>query len=309
MNLNYYFCSQNHEYNPLALFLTLFVMTRNDTTSFQLTGLREQSTFGQFTSMDSIGVQQESLSEDAFATLPNFIITQPVNSFKPIDRPKPPAVSQWENIIILFAFGLIVGARQLFPRKFSQSILSATANNHLNQMLREWIPVKHILGFVYFLLYVLMFSLLIFHITLMVEPAPGDYYFGPVFYWTICLVVAAVIGMKTALILLLAKLFKTKKQSLNYLSNQFSLLLVGGIYYLALSLALVYGEGGPGLEVSILLMVIFMIYRLIRSFFSALTERTYGLLYLFLYLCALEIMPLLLLAKTIYNFGEGMLKV
>lgn len=284
-------------------------MTRNDTTSFQLTGLREHSTFSQFTSMDSIGFQQESLSQPAHAPISHFIISQPAASIEPIDRPVPQSASQWESIIILFAFGLIVAARQLFPRKFSQSLLSATANNHLNQMLREWIPPKHILGIVYFLLYVLMFSLLIFHVSMTIQPAWSDRYSGQGFYWMICLVVAAVIGFKSAAILLLAKLFKTKKQSLNYLSNQFSFLLVGGIYYLVLSLALVYGQRDSGLVLIIIFAVIFMIYRVIRSFFSALPERSYGLLYLFLYLCALEIMPLLLLAKTIYSFGEGMLKV
>ncbi len=284
-------------------------MTRSNSTTFHLPGLREQSAFGQFEPMDTIIHQQEILSAADTASISNFITTQPVNAFDPIARPTPPAASQWESIIILFAFGLIVAARQLFPRKFSQSILSATATNHLNQMLREWIPAKHILGMVYYLLYVLMFSLLIFHISLMVEPARGEYYSGQGFYWMICLVVAGVIGLKTVAILLLAKLFKTKKQTLNYLSNQYSFLLVGGIYFLVVSLALVYGQGGIGIEVSFVLVVIFMIYRLIRSFFSALPERTYGLLYLFLYLCALEIMPLLLLAKTIISFGEGMLRV
>lgn len=284
-------------------------MTRSNSTTFNLTGLREQPSSGQLESLDTIGFQQETLSITATAPKSNFITSKPVSIFEPIDRPNPPAASQWESIVILFAFGLIVAARQFFPRKFSQSLLSATATNHLNQMLREWIPTKHILGIVYFLLYVLMFSLLIFHISMLIQPAWNEYSSGQGFYWMICLVVAAVIGMKSVAILLLAKLFKTKKQSLNYLSNQFSFLLVGGIYFLAVSLALVYSQGGIGLEVSILLVVIFMIYRLIRSFFSALPERTYGLLYLFLYLCALEIMPLLLLAKTIYSFGEGMLKV
>jgi hypothetical protein len=284
-------------------------MPRSDTTTFQLTGFREQSPFGQLSPMDSVNYQKEPLSDSAYVPISNFIVTQAIASFEPIERPVPQGASQWENIIILFAFGLIVAARQLFPRKFSQSILSATATNHLNQMLREWTPSSHILGIVYFLLYVMMFSLLIFQITSMFVTEMGAFYSGLGFYWIICLVVAGVIGMKTAVIMLLAKLFKTKKQSLNYLSNQFSFLLVGGIYFLIVSLAFVYGKGGPGLEIGVLLVVIFMIYRLIRSFFSALAERTYGLLYLFLYLCALEIMPLLLLAKTIYNFGEGMLKV
>lgn len=175
-------------------------------------------------------------------------------------------------------------------------------------MLREWIPAKHILGMVYYLLYVLMFSLLIFHISLMVEPARGEYYSGQGFYWMICLVVAGVIGLKTVAILLLAKLFKTKTNA--QLPQQSIFIFIGrrNLFSGRITCPCLrpgrhrhWGKfrfGGYIYDLQIN-----------KEFFSALPERTYGLLYLFLYLCALEIMPLLLLAKTIISFGEGMLRV
>jgi hypothetical protein len=280
-------------------------MNLHDSTLKSFSNAFDKPLFNLYDSLEVIDYEHDTIGGEKSEPISSFVSVHTKSTLNAIERPDTPEASQMETIIILISFGLVVGARQLFPRKFSQGLLSSTASSHLNQMLREWVPIKHFLGFVYFLLYILTFSLFLYHISHIVLSDGLGYGFVARTYWTICLIVATVLVSKTLLIILLAKLFRTKKQSVNYLGNQLSFFLVGGIYFLAISLVLVYGKGFIGLELGVTFVAIFMIYRLIRSFFSALPERPYGLLYLFLYLCALEIMPLLLLAKTIHNFGQG----
>jgi hypothetical protein len=56
---------------------------------------------------------------------------------------------------------------------------------------------------------------------------------------------------------------------------------------------------------SIILVLVLLLFRFYRSFIVGLSNRRFSILYLFLYLCALEIVPFLLLIKLVLLFVSG----
>jgi hypothetical protein len=53
------------------------------------------------------------------------------------------------------------------------------------------------------------------------------------------------------------------------------------------------------------IIFILLIFKIIRSFVSGLIQPPFSILYLFLYLCALEIMPLIVLTKIFFMLSNG----
>lgn len=262
---------------------------------------------------DSIAVESQLLQLDGGSTSlfsGTFVTEMGHMADKRLDlaeRSVNQGLAGWENIVMLTLLLLIVVMRQLIPRKFGQAFLAATANNQLNQMLREWNPAAHFTGFLFISFYIVSFSMLIFQSIKHLPYETGEITGTTGFYFIINVAVSLVVLSKLILVKVLGKLFRTKQASQNYLANQFTFWMLGGVYFTVLLFAFAYGHGWPKPAIVVITVSIFMVYRIIRSFLSSLPERNYSLLYLFLYLCALEIVPLLLLVKTVFKIGGGML--
>jgi MFS family permease len=237
----------------------------------------------------------------------NYIVKFGEQAIVPLERMLHEGSSLWYSLVMFFVFLLLVLARQAWPRKFSQTLLAVSGNNHLNQLLREWSPMKHPLGMLYALSYLMMFSLFIFEIIVYIKPQAPGMYSDVFFFFIILAVVLVVLVFKFVIVSALSVLFRTQLVTQAYLANQLSFMLLGTLIFFPFLMILLYNPGATILGIAFVFVSSLMIYRLIRSFFVSLSERPFGLLYLFLYLCALEIVPLLLLVKAVVLIVSGAL--
>jgi hypothetical protein len=97
-------------------------------------------------------------------------------------------------------------------------------------------------------------------------------------------------------------IFRTGESSRQYQLNTLIFNLIIGIILFPVTILAFYWDATPFLILGLVVSGILMVYRLIRGVMSGLEQRNFNLFYLFLYLCTLEILPLLLLYKAAQQF-------
>ncbi len=245
------------------------------------------------------------LTGTLFQLKDNFVTHFGKSLMEPIERSVQEGSTTWISVILLFTLLLLVISRQIYPRKFSQSLLAVTGNNHVNQLQREWYPAGHPLGLLYFIAYAILFALYIFVFVNFLSQAEAEESGEFQFYLLILLIVFIVLSFKLLVVQLLSYLFNSKHLTRNYLTGHASFMLLGALILLPLLLILIFNAHPLLFMLTLIILISFMIYRLVRSFFIGWAEGQFALFYLFLYLCALEIVPLLWLIKTVMLIGTG----
>lgn len=258
----------------------------------------------------------DSLMEQAYASadsmaenIQGFVYTTGNAELNPVLRNTPAGPEEWAILVLLLGFALLVLSRRLFPRLFIQSMQAALANNHLNQMLRENNPANHFIGILFFTSYSLLFALFLF----IMLPAFGnmqtnaDSTQAAHIYAAIVIMVILMLAFKLVLTRVLARLFRTGELAMYFTAHHFSFFLIGSFLFLILLLINLYNPDDILLIISLLITGLFMGYRFIRSFMATLPLAQFGFIYLFMYLCALEIVPLMLLVKIVLQLGNGSL--
>ncbi len=254
---------------------------------------------------DSLMVQAYPSSDSLAEQLQGFVNKAGSTDLSPVMRNVPAGPEEWAIVVLLLAFSLLVLSRHMFPRLFSQSIQASGANNHLNQMLRENNPSKHFIGTLFFISYSMLFALFLY-IQLPTfsdqQTTTGN---GLPTYATIFMMVIVMLLFKLATINLLSWLFRTSEIALYFKAHHFVFFLIGAVLFLILILLNLYNPGVKLVIFSLLAAGLFMVYRFIRSFMATLPLAKFSFMYLFLYLCALEIVPLMLLVKVVLQLGNG----
>lgn len=108
--------------------------------------------------------------------------------------------------------------------------------------------------------------------------------------------------LKKIIELLIAFVFNTLSALKAYILDQLYLLGIGSIIQLILLLFFSYSQLNFILWISLGIMIIFFIYRLIRSFLIGYQLTSFSKSYLFLYLCSLEILPLIWIFKWLTDY-------
>jgi hypothetical protein len=105
--------------------------------------------------------------------------------------------------------------------------------------------------------------------------------------------------LKSLLIYTSGIIFKTAESSRAYQLNTLIFNQITGIAIFPFALMAFYWENTTFLIIGVVIVSLLFGYRLFRGILTGLANKNYNLLYLFLYLCTLEILPLLLLVKVV----------
>jgi hypothetical protein len=97
-------------------------------------------------------------------------------------------------------------------------------------------------------------------------------------------------------------LFKNPGTASENIQNIIIFNLTGGMLLLPLLLLSHYSSKALFLNISIGIISILLIIKLYRSFLIGLADQKFSLFHLFLYLCTLEILPILVIAKFIDKY-------
>ncbi|MDP2235871.1 MAG: DUF4271 domain-containing protein [Bacteroidales bacterium] len=210
----------------------------------------------------------------------------------------------WHGLIVLLMFSIIVLTKILYPRRFNQFIQASFSNAGLHLLLREWHPIRNILTYLYGFVYLAGFSVIILEVLDYLgsgfEITGNSYYdFLIVFSGVVFIIVG-----KFQTILWLSIIFNLKDSGIRYLANQIIFSLMTSLLFIPALLVLIYNPSNIAVVSTLSILLIVQLIRFLRSFMVGLAEKGIHLFYLFLYLCALEIVPLLLLAKTMMILSE-----
>lgn len=211
----------------------------------------------------------------------------------------------WQGVFMLLVFMLLVFSRVYYPRRFTQLFKGAFSNTAFMQLIREWYPWKNFLSYLFLLSYAFVLTLVVQ--LLMLDLGISDLLSISEFYDFAILsgLVLFIIAGKYVTILFVSWLFNRLNAGFRYFSNQIVFSFIHTVAVFPFLLILVFSPSDWTLIVVLVVLILLQLVRVVRSFIIGLNERGFHLLYLFLYLCALEIVPLLLLANTLILFSKG----
>lgn len=113
------------------------------------------------------------------------------------------------------------------------------------------------------------------------------------------LFILAFIWLKTLIVRLTAFIFKTGPLAREYRTNTFFFNTIAAVVLIPLLFFSVLDNGANLLLIALSAVFLLFIFRIIRALLISLDVQKYSLYQIFLYLCALEILPILVIIKAI----------
>ncbi|MFZ4463416.1 MAG: DUF4271 domain-containing protein [Bacteroidales bacterium] len=225
--------------------------------------------------------------------------------FRPVTRPIEVGPAEWNGYVFVGLIIMVVMMKRLAARRYNQLLSCLWGNTPLNLMLREWNPSKSMQTFLVSIIYFTGFSLFALNAIGITSSYSGN---GLSDFWMFLSIFGGLVVLLSAkfiLIRFLSYLFKTPDESLRYMTNHYGFFASTGLAILPILLVLLYNPSEYFVFFGAGIIFIILIVRIVRSFVTGLIQPPFSIFYLFLYLCALEIIPLVLLAKTILMFSNG----
>ena len=210
----------------------------------------------------------------------------------------------WYFIYFILLIGLFAWIRLYYGNILVQTVQASVNFRVANRAFMDNSLLQNQLSRILYLFYFLNIAFLLFYTELKLGLSPYELQAGPLYLFNLALLMGIFLG-RLILINITGFLFNRVKMMREYLHNIFIFNKLSGLIALPLMFLLVYTRGTlQGLFFIFIIFVLFVIVimRLIRGLvFSYKKEVLF--FYMFLYLCALEIAPLVLL----YKWLEGIL--
>jgi len=223
---------------------------------------------------------------------------QPANYQIREARPYQP---DWILGILLFCVILLTWARVFYYKRMQQLFLAPFSQRFLNQLSREGNLFSERLSLAMGVVYVLVTSLLLYEVNQQMLGLTFHNISTSLFFGAIVLAVIIFQSVKGALIQLLGVIFKTRETTYFYLLNMLIFDMFTGPVLLVGLILILYLKSIIILHIVLIIISLLLIFRFVRGFFIGISLRKFSYLFLFVYLCSLEILPLLVIIKLIFN--------
>lgn len=247
------------------------------------------------------------LPNDSIADSTQTIVVQKPSFFVPY-KVKPVVISprvrhevsyDWLTGFFLLSLIILAWVRFEGEKRISQLFRAVFARHNMNQLLRDGDIVNERITPSLMFVYLISFTTLVFTL---IRPfnvnIPGatnpflEYSFlagGILILWLTKLMTIRVSG----------KIFRTRFESEEYLITNLIYNIAAGLVAFPFVFAGFYAGNELSLYIGTGIFVIGAVLRFVRSIFVGLSAQTFPVIYLFLYLCTLEILPLLVLYKLL----------
>lgn len=219
-------------------------------------------------------------------------------------RPLHHSPGDWVAVVFLVCFILLAWVQVFFPKRMKQIVQAPFSRRYLNQLIRDGNLFGERITVVLGTVYLLAVSLLIYEINqrYLSIAVPGLPDWG--LYLAIAASTLALLSLKAALIRFLGVIFRTREPASEYLHNMILYSLFAGPVILTGQLIVVYHRSEWVLLVLLALFGLISLFRFYRGFLVGLTLRKFSYLFLFVYLCSLEILPILVLVKILLDYSK-----
>ena len=222
------------------------------------------------------------------------MILQPLTS--------PELKNNWIFWILLAGFVVLTMVRYYHEKRlrlFGSSIFKRSA---AIQLIRESPIYSHRSFFPMLLIYIISITLLIFQSVEITSPGSTEGIKTLLVFLEFLGIYVAFSLVKILVIWLISVTFKNKETAKEYIQNILIYNLVTGILLLPLLLLIIYTYHELFLYLAGGLVLIMIFLRFIRGIAIGLSDSKFSLIHLFLYLCTLEILPLLVAAKFLSKY-------
>jgi Domain of unknown function (DUF4271) len=209
----------------------------------------------------------------------------------------------WIFVLLLFCFILLAWVQVFYRRRLRQIFAAPFSKRFLSQLVRDGDLISERAALATGIIYLLTTSLFIYQLNQLIFKQDQPKYFqGFLFFVLILILLLAFWILKVAVMRLLAFIFKTGQTTREYLLNILIFNIITGIFLMPFLIVSIYLKCDIFLWICAIIFSLFFLFRLIRGFFIGMTLTKFSWLFLFVYLCSLEILPLLVLLKTILKY-------
>jgi len=204
--------------------------------------------------------------------------------------------------MFIFLIGCMVGIgilRYQFNRRFKQSIQTFFQFYSLNQFTREGNFMSERVGFILFSIYLICLSMFTYQANFVL--GSGSLFIGS----GISLFLKILVGYsiyfltKTGINQLTGIIFETREASYLIILDDFIIGCINGLMLIPILFFTTYSPSPIIFYIGGAILAFTFFYRLIRASIIGFTYAPFSLLYLFLYLCSLEIVPLVVIIKIL----------
>ena len=216
-------------------------------------------------------------------------------------NPRPNSISDqyWISCLLLLIFTIYVWLKIAYRKKIKQNFNAFFTNRAITQLSEEQALSSRLSVFLS-IIFVVVWSLFIYQL--------NSFYgwhlssqSGLLFYLQLCAIIVLTYFVKMETVKLLGFIFKTENESSEYIFNIFLFNKMTGLFLLPVVVCIAFCKQiSPHyfIHIGLILLALMFLYRSLRGFIIAFGNSKISRFYLFVYLCTLEILPLIVLTKT-----------
>ncbi len=208
----------------------------------------------------------------------------------------------WILVIILICLALIAWTHVFYSKRIQQMFKAPFSQRNVNQLLRDGDIMTERFTLTYSVVYILMFSLLLYEINLHLAGFRIRSLDDLTFFGILNLLVIGYYTLKMSLIWFLGTVFKTRETTLNYQINLMIISMIAGPVLLIFMIPFLFISDVKLLYLNLLVAGLLLLFRFVRGFFIGMNLTKFSYLFLFVYLCSLEILPVFILVKLLLIF-------
>jgi hypothetical protein len=213
-------------------------------------------------------------------------------------------VPDWMAGIILVCFIIQAWNHVFNPGRFLQVIKAPFSKRFINMLVREGNLFNERIAFTLGIQYIGMLALFLYIINEVYLGFQFREMKGFVLYLAILGSIAAFTTIKVALIYILGVIFKTRETTYHYLLNHLIFSMLTGPVLLIFTILMVYVNVPFFHYATIIVVLLIYLIRFFRGFLIGMALTKFSYLLLFVYLCSLEILPLLVVVKVMLNVAK-----
>jgi hypothetical protein len=231
-----------------------------------------------------------------------FLLVPPMDSGTGRGIPFHSYQPDWILGVLLLCFILVAWIQVFYRNRMRQLFLAPFRKRYMSLLVREGNLFTERISVALGALYLLTVPLLLYMtVDLRGGTIPGSFTtFG--FYLALVLVLLAYWLAKYFMIRVIGKIFRTPQTTHEYILNIFIVSFNTALILLPLVLLTVYLKSTLLLYLSLALFGFSFLFRFVRSFLIGFSLTKFSYLFLFVYLCTLEILPLIVLAKFVLKY-------
>ncbi|MEI7662686.1 MAG: DUF4271 domain-containing protein [Bacteroidota bacterium] len=216
-----------------------------------------------------------------------------------------PLQPDWIMGLLLFCFVLLAWTQVFYHKRIVQVYRAPFSRRFINQLTRDGNLFKERISLTLGIVYILTFSLLLFEFNVQILGLEFHLFPGYALFWVITLANIAIMAVKVSLVELMGIIFKTRETTYNYLLNLLIFALLSAPLMLVVLVFVLYLKIHLLLYICLILYALLFLFRFVRGFFIGMTLTKFSYLFLFVYLCSLEILPLLVIIKILLNQAQS----